>query len=102
MQYSSRPEPLGQNVLQYLARGKLTVVASEGGPLEWVTDGENGLVVPPRDVEALATTLRRAVDDEQLRESIAGRALTDPAFPSEKDIIEKHAQAFARAKGGRK
>lgn len=102
VQYSSRPEPLGQNVLQYLARGKLTVVAGEGGPLEWVTDGENGLVVPPRDVEALATTLRRAVDDEHLRESIAGRALTDPTFPSEKDIIEKHAQAFARAKDGRK
>ena len=32
VQCSLRAEPLGQNVLQYLAAGKPTIVAGEGGP----------------------------------------------------------------------
>ncbi len=58
MQYSTRPEPLGQNVLQYLAAGRATIVADEGGPTEWVDDGMNGLRVAPRDAVSLAHALQ--------------------------------------------
>ncbi len=54
VQASTRPEPLGQNVLQYLAAGRAVVAVDEGGPAEWITDGVNGLLVPPRDAVALA------------------------------------------------
>lgn len=53
------------------------VVATTGGALPEVvgTDGETGLLVPPGDAEALAQTLRRALDDAALRARIgeAGR-----------------------------
>ena len=67
VQCSTRPEPLGQNVLQYLARRRPTVVADAGGPAESVTDGVNGLIVPTGDVVALTGALRRLADDAELR-----------------------------------
>ena len=62
-----RPEPLGQNVLQYLAAGVPCIVADEGGPAEWVDDERNGLRVAPRDVAALSAALRRLATDPALR-----------------------------------
>jgi len=54
------------------------VVGTTGGAVPEVLgrDGETGLLVPPGDPDALATTLRRALDDPELRARIgaAGRA----------------------------
>jgi glycosyltransferase involved in cell wall biosynthesis len=45
------------------------VVATDcGGNRELVVDGEVGLVVPPRDPDALAAALTRLIDDADLRE----------------------------------
>jgi glycosyltransferase involved in cell wall biosynthesis len=53
------------------------IVATTGGALPEVvgTDGETGLLVPPNDPSALATSLLRALDDAELRARIgaAGR-----------------------------
>lgn len=86
VQCSLRAEPLGQNVLQYLAAGKPTIVSGEGGPAEWVTDGENGLVFAPGDVKALATAIRTLVDDLPLRRRLARGAATTPALSSDQEI----------------
>jgi glycosyltransferase involved in cell wall biosynthesis len=75
VQCSVQPEPLGQNVLQYLARGRPLVAAAEGGPLELVQDGVTGLLVPPRDVDALAGALRALADDHALRVRLGTAAL---------------------------
>ncbi|WP_188702879.1 glycosyltransferase family 4 protein [Microbacterium nanhaiense] len=99
VQYSIRPEPLGQNVLQYLARGKVAVVAGEGGPLEWVDHERNGIVVKPRDVDALSSSLQRVVGSESLRKRIRDAVVADPSIPSEEDILLAHEQAFRRAAG---
>lgn len=100
VQYSTRPEPLGQNVLQYLARGKAVVAAAEGGPTEWIADGGNGLLVPPRDTAALAGALRRLVDDVALRRSLAAAAVETPLLPTDCAIAEAHGRVFARAAAG--
>lgn len=95
VQYSRRPEPLGQNVLQYLASGCVTVVADEGGPTEWVTDGENGLRVPPRDAGALAAALRRLADDPLLRGRLAAAAAQTPGILSDAEVGAAHARFYA-------
>ncbi|MEW2013649.1 MULTISPECIES: glycosyltransferase family 4 protein [Microbacterium] len=97
VQYSTRPEPLGQNVLQYLARGKTTVVADEGGPTEWVDHEKNGIRVPPRDVDALAAALDRVISDPVLRSRLGEAARKTPHLPTDQAAADAHLQAFRDA-----
>jgi glycosyltransferase involved in cell wall biosynthesis len=67
------------------------VVASEiGGVNLVVRDGQNGLLVPPGDVEALANAIIRLIDDDQLRRRLgdAGR---------ESVVQDFSCEAFARS-----
>lgn len=68
VQCSLRPEPLGQNVLQYLARRRPVVASRMGGPAEWVTHGQDGLLFLPGDVTSLAASLQTLSADWALRE----------------------------------
>lgn len=62
-------------LLEAMARGRPVVATPVGGTPEVVTDGETGLLVPPRDPEALAEALRRVLDDRDLARRLgeAGR-----------------------------
>jgi len=53
-------------LLEAMARGRPVVATPVGGTPELVTDGETGLLVPPRDPEALAEALRRVLDEPDL------------------------------------
>jgi glycosyltransferase involved in cell wall biosynthesis len=53
-------------LLEAMARGRPVVATPVGGTPELVTDGETGLLVPPRHPEALAEALRRVLDDPEL------------------------------------
>lgn len=94
VQYSTRAEPMGQNVLQYLAAGVATVVADEGGPVEWVQDGVNGIRVPPRDVAALTRALRVLADDADRRRRLAEAAPRTPGLLDDDAVAEAHADVF--------
>jgi glycosyltransferase involved in cell wall biosynthesis len=52
------------------------------GCREVVTDGENGLLVPARDVPALAAALRALLEDSALRQRMGecGRRRAEAAF----------------------
>lgn len=65
--YSALPEPFGQVVVDTMTAGRPVIVAGEGGPAETVTDGVDGLHVPPRDPHFLSEALRRLHDDPALR-----------------------------------
>ncbi len=71
---SSAWENFPHTVVEALAVGTPVVATSVGGVPEVVRDGENGLLVPPGDVDALAAAIRRIAGDEQLRESLAAAA----------------------------
>jgi len=96
VQCSVRPEPLGQNVLQYLAAGKPTIVADEGGPVEWVRDNENGLVFRARDASSLASCLRRLAEEHELRERLAVAALSTPGLSTDAEVTARMGSFLTR------
>ena len=52
-------EGLGIVALEALAVGRPVIASSVGGLVETVADGDDGILVPPGDVDALAAALRR-------------------------------------------
>jgi glycosyltransferase involved in cell wall biosynthesis len=53
-------------LLEAMAHARPVVATSVGGTPEVVVDGETGLLVPPRDPQALAAAIRRLVDGPEL------------------------------------
>jgi glycosyltransferase involved in cell wall biosynthesis len=62
------PEPFGRVGVEAMGLGKPVVAFDVGGISEWLVDGRNGYLVPPRDVAALAGALERLLDDAPLRQ----------------------------------
>lgn len=93
VQASTRPEPLGQNVLQYLALGRPTVATDVGGPAEWIDDGVNGLTFRMGDLDSLAGALER-LRDPGLRRRLAQNAAKTPGLMSDAEVTSAHARFF--------
>ena len=73
----SHAEGLSLVALEALSAGTPIVATAVRGSRDLLTDGKTGLLVPPRDSEALASALRRVLADGQLRATLAenGRRL---------------------------
>jgi len=69
--FPSRYEPLGNTVIQAWAHGLPVVAAASQGPGALIRDGEDGLLVPVDDAEALAQAVRRMLDEPGLRDACA-------------------------------
>ena len=70
----SRSEGMGRVLVEALCRGRPVVGTSVGGIRDLIVDGENGLLVEPRDPAALADALVRVLSDRGLAERLAGAA----------------------------
>jgi glycosyltransferase involved in cell wall biosynthesis len=60
-------EGFGNVVIEAAAMGVPTVGTRIVGLVDSVVDGETGMLVPPRDVDALTGALSRMLSDESLR-----------------------------------
>jgi len=71
---SSAWENFPHTVVEALAVGTPVIATAVGGVPEVVTDGENGLLVPPGDPAALAAAIRRFFAEPELRERLRAAA----------------------------
>lgn len=55
-----------RSVLEALAIGRAVITTDAPGCRETVTDGVNGLLIPPRDVDALEAAMARFIENPQL------------------------------------
>jgi glycosyltransferase involved in cell wall biosynthesis len=71
---SSSWENFPHAVVEALAVGTPVLATRTGGVAEVVTDGVNGLLVPPGDADALAAAIARYFADAELRERLRAAA----------------------------
>ncbi|MBB2203442.1 glycosyltransferase [Gluconacetobacter takamatsuzukensis] len=101
---SGRVEGLGMVMLEAAACGVPVVASRVGGIPEGVAEGRSGLVVPPRDVEALADAMDRLAGDAAMRAAMghAGRAFVVERFDLRRqtEMLECRYDALLQAHGG--
>jgi D-inositol-3-phosphate glycosyltransferase len=89
-------EPFGIVPLEAMACGRPVVASAVGGMLDTVVPGHTGLLVPPRDADALARALRRLLARSELRARYgrhgAERARTHYTWAS---VAERTVAAYA-------
>jgi glycosyltransferase involved in cell wall biosynthesis len=90
-------ENFPHTVVEALAVGCPVIATAVGGVPEVVRDGENGLLVPPRDSAALAAAIARFSGDPELRVRLSAAAPGSVAAYSEEAVFGEIEAELARA-----
>jgi glycosyltransferase involved in cell wall biosynthesis len=72
-----------------MALGKPVVATRAAGTVDYIRDGENGLLVAPGDAEALANAVNRLLRDPEFADRLAEAGLRDCRTHLD---IERHAE----------
>ncbi len=68
------PEPFGMTIIEAMALSKSVVATRQGGPLEIISDGKDGLLVQPDDAGALASAILHLIEHADSRRVIGKSA----------------------------
>ena len=93
-------EGLPKTLIEAAAAGRAIVTTDVPGCRDVVRDGENGLLVPPRDATALAAALERIMTDAALRNrmGVRGRERAEREFDLDlvvKETLAVYAESLA-------
>jgi glycosyltransferase involved in cell wall biosynthesis len=92
---TSTLESFGMTLVEGMRAG-LPVVATDCplGPREIVQDGVNGLLVPPRDIDAIAAALLSLIEDDERRAAMGRAALESSAAYDPARVAARHVRLF--------
>ena len=65
------------------------IVTDINGSREIVEDGKNGIIVPPKDADALYQAMKRMMEDSQMRQSMAEHARPMIASRFEQGFVQQ-------------
>jgi len=87
---SIEPEPFGRTIIEAMACGKAVVATKTGGVIETIEDNVTGILVPPKDRQALAQACIYLLENKQkaAEMSLKGRKRAEEFF-STIHIVEK-------------
>ncbi len=90
-------EGLPYAILEAMAAGLPIVATKVGGIPEMITDGESGLLVPPKNPEALATAIEKLIAAPELRARLGqnAAAVADAKF-SLQEMLQKTRQIYLK------
>jgi glycosyltransferase involved in cell wall biosynthesis len=95
--FPSRYEPFGTVMAEAWGYKVPLVTAASAGPKAHVVNGENGMLVPIDDVDALAKAVNDVIEDKALRDKIvAGGYATFEQDFSEEKVTESYLEFYNR------
>ncbi len=100
--FPSHAEAFGLALLEAMASGKAVIASNNDGVLDLVPDESLGLLVPPRNAEALTQACLRLVENESLRRKMgeAGRAAVVQNFSVQR-MLEQIESIYCRLQARR-
>lgn len=96
---STKPEPLGQNLMQYMLRGKAIVAAEGGGASELLADQQSALLFEAGSADDLADKIERLSSDPRLRNAIAQNALRESSRFDQAESLGRMARLYDSIRG---
>ncbi len=93
---SVEPEPFGQVIVEAMAAGVPVIATDAGGPRDIITNGADGLLTPPGDVDALARALRQLAQDPSLRRRLSDAGLVRSRAFAPELVTEAILDVYAR------
>ena len=93
----SRSEAFGIAALEAWRAATALVMTNRGGAGEFVRDGEDGILVDPEDVDALAAAIARVLADPPLRARLATAGAGRVAEFTWERVVERYLQVYAQA-----
>jgi glycosyltransferase involved in cell wall biosynthesis/predicted metal-dependent phosphoesterase TrpH len=97
--FASTTDTFGQVLLEAAASGLPVVAAAAGGARDLVSDGENGLLVPPDDVGAFAAALVELLQSPASRAVYAAAARSSAVGRSWEAAIAQLSASYGRVVG---
>ena len=90
---ASWAEPFGRVIIEAMAAGKPVIATMAGGAPEIVQDGITGILVPPRDPQAIARAALHILQDDKIRQKMsrAGQRRVQKHFSLDRNIRETQA-----------
>jgi glycosyltransferase involved in cell wall biosynthesis len=94
---SMRPEPLGRAIMEAMSIGLVCVCRNELGPLDYIKDGQNGILVGDSDWQAYVARLSELIPRDDLRREIGRNSIATAQAWRRSEVKALLIKAFADA-----